>query len=467
MKNVSSLKSNDTNSPKTPGGISKSLLTPCRRLGLSRNWRKSGPSPFISPLASVSADVVEDKSSSRKRKESLSDENIQLTENNTESEISSENIAHTPSRNVEAPRRKKSKTLLTAINESEEQELPRKKSNEEQIIPETQEDFSHTVADEVVSTPVRKKSKKSKKHVSPINNISDEPKINSKSEEQQASPAVTEIDNLEGTYKIKEKSPNDLSKECVVVIQRKMFKNNERNDKTTNSKVTKEQNPPDKHDSDSDEAPLINIHKQNSMKSNNTVIKDEDDDFINKNKTSKVKSQMLKNSKSPKSRQKSIKQVKTKTNQTTVEVKPSQSCLDEDDDDDDFDNRKTILIKKTYEKVSKPIKAKSTGSITQRDIDKLRERIEAKKKLLLAQSLSPDTEELRNLIKKWQKGCQDALMELLDLMRNKFSDKATMDYSEMLKTLKIPPSLVGYDSENDCFISPDDESIILGRFKDI
>ncbi|CAB3232534.1 unnamed protein product [Arctia plantaginis] len=465
MKNISSLRSNDTNSPKTPGGISKSLLTPCRRLGLSRSWRKSGPSPFISPLASVSADVEEKKSASRKRKECLSDENIQLTDNNTENEISSENIEHTPSRNVEAPRRKKSKTLLVAINEPEEQELSSKVCKDDQSILETQAADGHTVEPEVVSTPVCTKPKKSKKHVSPLKSSTNELKINPKSDEQLDSPDVPVKEHTEeATYAIKEKIPNDLSKECVVVIQRKMFKNSESNVK--NSKLIKEENPFDKLDSDSDEAPLIKIQKQNSIKSNEKVIKDEDDDFVDENKTSIVKLHKVKNAKSPKNKQKTTKPVKTKSSNTTIEIKPLQSCLD-DDDDDDFDNKKTILIKKTYDKVSKPTKAKSTGSITQRDIDKLKERIEAKKKLLLAQSLTPDTEELRSLIKKWQKGCQDALMELLDLMRNKFSDNTTMDYSEMLRTLKIPPSLVGYDSENDCFISPDDTSIILGQFKDI
>ncbi|XP_075986444.1 uncharacterized protein LOC142983451 [Anticarsia gemmatalis] len=473
MKNVFSLKSSNTNSPKTPGGISKSLLTPCRRVGLSRNWRKSGPSPFISPL-SGNTEVKEEKIETRKRKQRVPDENIEESpttsfvdkqdegdEGNTEV---SDNVDKTPPRSVELPRRKRSKTLVSAINKVQE-DVPETIEKEQTSAIPVVVDVCDTENVEVVSTPVRTKSKKSKKRNSPIKSSHKEVKcdVDEAFVNSSITPSVNKKKEEEAIYTIKEKSPNDLKKECIVVIQRKIFKNVENN--TTNEITqTKEEKKPPETDSDSDETPLINLHKQNSVKSSTkAIIADDDDDFIeNKSKIKPIK----KDTKSPKTKSKNSKLSKTKVEKIVTESKPSsQDCFD--DDDDDFDNKKTILIRKTYEKVAKPMKAKSTGSITQKDIDALKERIEAKKKLLLAQSLTPDTEELRTLIKKWQKGCQEALMELLDLMKTKFPDKERMDYSEMLKTLKIPPSLVGYDSENDCFNSPDDASIILGQFKDI
>lgn len=494
MKNVASLKSNNTNSPKTPGGISKSLLTPCRRLGLSRNWKKSGLSPFISPLSNSSQVVTEltdVKKESRKRKERIADENVEETTNviNDDENVEGivENIDKTPSRNVKLPRRKKSKTLITTINKSQEDIVTdgpiQENANKVEAVEEPPNHDCHSNDNvETVVTPVRSKSKTSRKRMSPVKTT---PKMNTliqqldySNENETASEykenfAETNKSDLskeqksnkeEPIYTIKAKSPNDLQKECVVVIQRKLFKNVQ-NNKNSGDQSTKTNEKAIQSDSDSDEEPLINLHKQNSTKSKTDIIADDDNDFID-NKTNKVKPNKVKITKSPKNKLKANKTSKVQPEKVITEPKsPYQNSFD--DDDDDFDNKKTILIRKSYDKVSKPIKAKSTGSITQRDIDNLRNRIEAKKKLLLAQSLTPDTEELRSLIKKWQKGCQDALMELLDLMRNKCPGNDDMDYSQMLKALKIPPSLVGYDSDNDCFNSPDDATIILGQFKDL
>ncbi|XP_026729298.1 gelsolin-related protein of 125 kDa-like [Trichoplusia ni] len=491
MKNVSSLKSNNTNSPKTPGGISKSLLTPCRRVGLSRNWRKSGPSPFISPVTS-SVEAQEEKSEGRKRKERVledSNENLSITPNVARKETNDDQLCdteNTPSRNVEVPRRKKSKTLLTAINKSQEDidnisevTITNSKIENNIEISKVKEDL----ITEVVSTPVRTKSKKSKKQSPSSKRNSKEEKVKLKQKLPDNSLQATDIlhgkpvEIEEPIYKIKEKSPNDLRKECIVVIQRKIFKkieyneNDEQNSKSSKNKSEKSSSQA-LFDSDSDDLPLNQISNKDMEKSdtgykqneniNKTKInkEDEDDDFIDKEKPKKVI--VVPKAKSPKIQK--TKSSKTKVEKAKEKPKPlSQSSCDEDDD---FDNKKTIIVRKTYDKVVKPSKAKSTGSITQNDIDELRARIEAKKKLLLAKSINPDTEELRTLIKKWQKGCQDALIELLDLMKTKFHDKQDMDYSEMLKTLKIPPLLVGYDSKNDCFNTPDDASIILGQFND-
>ncbi|CAH1641374.1 unnamed protein product [Spodoptera littoralis] len=502
MKNVSALKSDSTNSPKTPGGISKSLLTPCRRVGLSRNWRNKGPSPFISPLSGSTPTLREVTNDTRKRKSLVLDDNIEKTsevsdvDNTSEIQVEqSSEIDKTPSRNVQLPRKKKSKTLLIAINRSQEDVSANLEVTNETSAITIKEDTSEDVSvqnieniDEV-STPVRTRSKKSKKQSPRVRALSK----NNKNADIASEVSANEINDIkigsdtenckdpkDEEYKIKERSPNDLRKECIVVIQRKIFKKTEDSNTDTMKNEEKHDNSTSQalFDSDSDEIPLnqLNSAKNKSEKANeeekkttteNIIDITEDDDFVDKSTKVNVNKVKEKEKKSPKHKLKTNKPLKLKTEKVKVQPKPS-SQSSYDDDDDDFDtNKKTIIIRKTYEKVSKPLKAKSTGSITQQDIDELKARIETKKKLLLAQSINPDTAELRNLIKKWQKGCQNALMELLDLMKTKFHDKQDMDYAEMLRTLKIPPSLVGYDAENDCFNEPNDASIILHKFQDL
>uniref|UniRef100_A0A2A4JU92 Swi5-dependent recombination DNA repair protein 1 homolog n=1 Tax=Heliothis virescens TaxID=7102 RepID=A0A2A4JU92_HELVI len=495
MKNVSSLKSNAINSPKTPGGISKSLLTPCRRVGLSRNWKNKGPSPFISPLSGYTQEVKEEKVETRKRKQRVLQDNVEKTPETCtadpdEVEVEQSNdLDKTPSRNVELPRRKKSKTLLASINKSQEDTNTHSEVTSENVdeavaeVSSLKEEGQNDENIEEVSTPVRTKSKKSKKRSPRLKTSSKDTKTDSKPPVDTQNAANTETPDKspeaapDMVYQVKEKSPNDLRKECIVVIQRKIFKKTE--DSVKEVKETKSSSQA-LFDSDSDEVPLIQLNKETKNKTDNrnciteqkqinnkveTVPNsNEDDDFIDK--STKIHTVKNKDAKPMKNKLKTNKNTKVKPEKVKEPPKPSsQSSFD---DDDDFDNsKKTILIRKTYEKVSKPLKAKSTGSITQKDIDELRARIEVKKKLLLAQSINPETEELTTLIKKWQKGCQEALKELLDLMKTKFHDKQDMDYSEMLQTLKIPPSLVGYDAENDCFNEPNDASIILGQFEDL
>ncbi|CAH0696989.1 unnamed protein product [Spodoptera exigua] len=502
MKNVSAIKSNSTNSPKTPGGISKSLLTPCRRVGLSRNWRNKGPSPFISPLSGSTPTVREVNIDTRKRKSLVLDDNVEKTPEVSDvdniSEIKAEpssEIDKTPSRNVELPRRKKSKILLTAINCSQEEAgVNLEQTNKNCAIPIREETAEDVIVDNIgnieeVSTPVRTRSKKSKKpsprlKTIPKNNkhLNEEPDVcdNELADVDIAADTKNSETPKDTEYKIKERSPNDLRKECIVVIQRKIFKKTEGSNNDTKRNEEKQGNSSSQalFDSDSDEIPLNQINSSKSKQGK--AIEDatiptpkditdinEDDDFVDKSSKVIVSKVKEKETKSPKHKLKINKPLKLKPEKHKVQPKPSLHSS-YDDDDDDFDiNRKTILIRKTYDKVSKPSKAKSTGSITQQDIDELKARIETKKKLLLAQSINPETAELRNLIKKWQKGCQNALVELLDLMKTKFHDKQDMDYAEMLRTLKIPPSLVGYDAENDCFNEPNDASIILDKFQDI
>ncbi|XP_021190054.3 claspin [Helicoverpa armigera] len=492
MKNASSLKSNAINSPKTPGGISKSLLTPCRRVGLSRNWKNKGPSPFISPLSGTPQEVKEEKVETRKRKQRILEDNVEKTPETCtadpdEVELEQSNdIDKTPSRNVELPRRKKSKTLLASINKSQEDISTHSDVTNENTTVAVDETISlkeigqNDENIEEVATPVRTKSKKSKKR-SPSLKVSTKiaktdpkPIIDTQDKASTDTPDKSSAAATDMVYQVKEKSPNDLRKECIVVIQRKIFKKTE--DSVKEEVKDAKSSSQALFDSDSDEVPLKQLNKESKNKADSVtehkqidnktepIIPNEDDDFIDK--STKINTIKNKDSKPSKNKLKTSKNTKTKPEKVKEQPKPSsQSSFD---DDDDFDNsKKTILIRKTYEKVSKPLKAKSTGSITQKDIDELRARIEMKKKLLLAQSINPDTEELRTLIKKWQKGCQNALIELLDLMKTKLHDKQDMDYSQMLQTLKIPPSLVGYDAENDCFNEPNDASIILGQFEGI
>lgn len=491
MKNVSSLKTKNE-SPKTPGGISKSLLTPCRRVGLSRSWRKGGPSPFVSPLAG-NAEVVQEKDT-RKRKSEESTKNI-----DSENDIQNESIDKTPTRSVAAPRRKKSK-ILSNVNNSETRSADIENSNDntsKDELPKTT-NLDTKIESAGVVTPVLLKSKiKSKKFESPLNTsmIHIETNIDVKENSEEVVKLKEKQILIQNEVANKKNSPENLTKECIVVIQKKIFKKDLRaiDKQDKNNTVTEKDSKTDAKcntskvndhkptsqtlfDSDSDDVPLCQINKKvpNNPQISKPVIIDEDDDFTENNKI-KVKKLEDKTT-STGSLKKNKKKTKEKAAVDQKEVEPpkelwsiikapSQSSID-DDDDFEFDKKKTILIRKCYEKVTKPLKAKSTGSITQKDIDELKSRIEVKKKLLLAKAMTQDTEELRGLIKKWQRGCQDALMELMELMRNKFPDKQNMDYSEMLQSLKIPSALVGYDADNDCFNTPDDTSIILSKFND-
>ncbi|XP_072932170.1 uncharacterized protein [Epargyreus clarus] len=460
MKGVSP--SNNKGSPKTPGGISKSLLTPCRRVGLSRKWKKSGCSPFISPLSTQNSTPENNEDNDmKKRKKCVEHEVLQnktskgivdIEECNvsiSKSGNSHENndITNTPSR-AQIPR-KKSKTLSLALKTSDEindveissNKLVEKESHssEKEIILEntlhetncreignkTQEiDSKPTkqLSDGIVSKPVRTESKgKSKLSLK---------KSNSKSDCNDLKSSKT------CNTKPKEKSPNNLTKECIVVIQNKIFKNE--SEKTEgNTELSQES------DKDCDIPLSLLKRKSTDSVTLNTL---NDDDFIRKPKELQSK------------KKRNLSMIKqSKSSQSTESTNVSQSSQE--------DLKRTILVKKTYEKVTTPLKAKSTGSITQKDIDDMRERIEMKKKLLMAKAMSIDNEELRSLIKKWQKGCQDALMELLELMKKKLPDQRNMDYAEILQTLKIPPELVGYDAENDCFVTPDDVSVLMSTFK--
>lgn len=473
MKTISATKSK-TDSPKTPGGISKALLTPCRRLGLSRNWKKSGPSPFQSPLSGTPEVKQEEKveKKTRKRKESCEEtstsQDVTSTPNSLK-ELDSE--VSTPVKNVELPRRKKSKTLLSAINDTTDDQDGQNDGDNLNMVEnisfnkENTQKESITIENEVtepISTPVRLKSKsKSLKKKSPaVNKMSN-----------LANNEINEITSENGqNEKVKVKSPNNLTKECIVVIQKKIFKheisdkdNKEpQNDNKLKQDGNKEQHNTKKSsqtilDSDADDIPLCQLNKLENETKGSIISIDDDDDFTISKKTKKhdTKTQ-IELSKPKKSN--------SKTQKPEIKIQNStQNLIESDEDDDFFEKKHTIVVKKTY---LKPIKAKSTGSITQKDIDDLRARIEKKKKMLLAKTLSNDTSELRELIKKWQKGCQEALIQLMDLMKTKMPSNEQMDYSNMLKVLKIPANLVGYDSENDNFITPDDESIILANISD-
>ncbi|CAG9134788.1 unnamed protein product [Plutella xylostella] len=514
MSNVSSVKPGSNSrhdSPKTPGGISKSHLTPCRRVGLSKKWRKSGPSPFVSPLASANSP----REGSDRTK--TMPHPIKLTPNSKEEEncggeqfasnhdeLSKENedavlnrasanvdIVTTPLRSVHSIRKSKSKCLMSLDSIDEcPKDISRPCTNVADNILENK-DININKDEETISKPVKSKSKSMKKPKSP--------KIDVTAKDLKESEKVSELDNKDEintlisspekdySYSVKEKSPNNLTKECIVVIQRKINKN----------AITKKDNSCDKtekilleeknkanlvsqalFDSDSDEAPLSTITKKASVENIDVEMKkrprqlaldDDEDDFTdtdkrpNKLKKLEDKSTSISDLKTSAKTNLSHKHKEKSIPKKIVVNKPISQMSFDDDDDFDFSSKRTILIRKSYDKVIKPQKAKSTGSVTQKDIDDLKAKIEMKKNLILAKAMTSETEDLRNLIKKWKKGCQDALAELMDLMKSKFPEKQYMDYSEILQMLKIPSALVGYDSDNDCFTSPDDANIILDR----
>ncbi|CAF4839135.1 unnamed protein product [Pieris macdunnoughi] len=418
-------------SPKTPGGISKTLLTPCRRLGLSRKFNRKGPSPFISPL-SRSQNSTEITKVCKKRKICCTSEESAFSPQSPEETVlavpetiacisSPTHISDTPSRSIPISK-KNSKVFLMLQNVDA--------NNKDDITKSTE--------------IVRKSPQNNNKTLSKLSRVNSKKKIKTVQQCEQSN-ILNEISKVDSTKanELNVKDPNNLNKECIILIQKKMLKslkthqqgdNNSHINKASMINTSVSQT---LFDSDSDDLPLCDLNKK------------QDNDFV---KTLSVKK---------KSSPKSIPNInKIKNVKPMTETKTLQKSFDNDDDDFEFTKR-TILVKKTYEKVVKPSKAKSTGSITQKDIDELKHRIEMKKKLLIAKAMTEDTEELRNLIKKWQKGCQEALFELFDLMKKKFPDNQNMDYSEILKTLKIPPELVGYDIENDSFITPDDNTIIL------
>lgn len=511
---------NDSPKPKTPGGISKSLLTPCRRVGLSRNWKKGGVSPFISPLSSNKK--IEDRKGASDTPEDNS-KNIHCN-----SSIDTSNKTDT---SVTKPLRKRSRTLLTALNENNDQSATSAApclENEQQvenIISTPKEKRENEEQQETnqndVSTPVSHLSKGKRKSFKYKTNQKDQQqdenvtlespnelklsRTKSMNESKEKIKNKTGNDNIESKCKmqvsnencaenqskkisshlestpqfefnscsgrpiingscnintsdIKEKkkisSPNDLSKECIVVLQNNLFKGLHKNETIAQTTKTSKN---DKKTSqtlfDSDDEPLINLNKEKHLLDNY-----DDVDFIERKPKLPKLCEEIKDTQNTSS---GSQKTKNKTPNMTSKINSQIKDLSDDDEDFDLGSKKTIIIRKTYDKVMKPSKAKSTGSITQKDIDDLKLRIESKKKQLLAKSMTEDTKELRDLIKRWQKGCQDALLELMNLIKMKCPDKSNMDYTEILKALKIPVNLVGYDAENDCFVTPDDESIIM------
>ncbi|XP_049880695.1 muscle M-line assembly protein unc-89-like [Pectinophora gossypiella] len=507
MKNASCLKTTKNESPKTPGGISKSLLTPCRRVGLSRNWKKAGPSPFVSPLSGGNTRQEEarvEKKETRKRKtreeteeaiqfttEALGTRNSVLTDGGDDEIVQSrdtEDLSSTPTRHIEVPRKKKSKTLISALSnniDSQKIEPSDVKEPTKTISAEIKSKETLDVQETTPSVSVlaqKSKSSKAKKIISPktieVSKHISQDKICDEIELKENINDSKDHENvkvLKGTENVKPTSPKELTKECIVVIQKKIFKTDKKDSKKEEkdglNKISQ-----DFLDSDSDDVPLGQLNKQkmenrkvctekNFDPEPEIINLDDDDDFAD-NKKVKVK-KVDRATSIGGLKKKPVKNSKLKTHKPVVIPATNQSIDLDDDDDFDLDNKKTILIRKTYEKVIKPQRAKSTGSITQKDIDELKAKIEVKKNLLLAKAMTEDTEELRCLIKKWQKGCQDALIELMELMRNKFPDKRDMDYSEMLSMLRIPANLVGYDDENDSFNTPEDSNIVLSKFNDL
>lgn len=517
MKNVALLQSTKNESPKTPGGISKSLLTPCRRIGLSRNWKKAGPSPFVSPVPGSTqnkVDVKVEKKCTRKRKEPVSDnENKDLSENtpsttnedvlNADDSVITvpskvcQDIDSTPTRHIALPHKKKSRLLA----DSEDM-----KSNYKSSLREVQ--FTLEKPEEIILCTEQRKEEPVKELIDSLTTTHQTPSSITKKHKPTKSNAKSSIikdiivkeDVDTSLCNNKEESQNkkslkNLTTECVAVIQKKIFKTKEKDLLTVDKKerdignlhhcnkiVTTEDDKTVSQTllySDSD-VPLCNLNKTvtENVKTNfepqkqpEVINSIEDDDFtgtkivtvaklVHKNtSTSGLKSGKVKKQKLSKPKiQKNVK--------TPIDSKTASQNSYVDDDDFEFETKRTILIRKTYDKVAKPLKAKTTGSITEKDVDELKARIEMKKKVLLAKATTEDTKELRELIKKWQKGCQDALAELMDLMKKKCPDKKHMDYSEMLQMLKIPSNLVGYNSDDDCFYTPDDTSIVLSKFND-
>ncbi|CAG5020861.1 unnamed protein product [Parnassius apollo] len=501
MKN-SDKKFNECDSPKTPGGISKSLLTPIRRLGLSRKWKKPGSSPFVSPLASNTikpSDEDGEEKKSRKRKLCVDEEpeNIQLTPvvDNTVENVNSEVIStpplgqdstvNTPIRKV---KRKKSKTLLSSSSCAQSRETTKNPSyihiqdpGNLNVCTEVRQ-TENTAQEEQQTSNSENLENKSPTQVvleREVNIQSERTEIPNEKKKGNLEP-ICEESTSENVVIAQTKVPNNLTKECIVVIQNKIFKPANKN-RTKNDICKRKNNSMSQviFDSDSDDVPLSCMNKKEDLQKESL-----NDDFSNIKSTKEPKVQQSMNKSSLKDRKiatsekkKTHKITKHSKDENLPEKKIEQIALNsssqssnsfEDDDDDDFEmNKRTILVRKSYDKVTKISKAKSTGSITQRDIDELKARIETKKKLLFAKAMTKETEELRGLIKKWQKGCQDALMELLELMKKKLPDQSNMDYSNILDMLKIPHDLVGYDPENDCFVTPDDNSILALTFNDL
>lgn len=505
MKNVALSQSMKSESPKTPGGISKSLLTPCRRVGLSRNWKKAGPSPFISPVPGSTQNNVEvkvERKHTRKRKEPVPDnENEDLHEetpstttagkgvlNADESVISAsskirQDIDTTPTRHIALPRKKKSRMLADSNDKKSNNKSPLREVQCSEEKPEETFDCTEQMKEDMVSTTPQT-SNITKKHTPTKSNV--------KSTIVKDVEVKEDIDTLQSNNKLEslnKKSPNNLTNECVVVIQKKLFKmkendlqivpNKEKDLDHSNKTVnTKDGKAVSQTLFDSDDIPLRNLIKNKTenikpmlepQKQPVIINFIEDDDFT-ETKVVKVAKLVDKNTstgglKAGKLRKQKLSNPKIQKNATTpIDYQRAAQSSFEDDDDFEFEAKKTILIRKTYEKVSKPVKAKTTGSITQKDIDELKAGIEMKKKVLLAKAMTEETRELRDLIKKWQKGCQVALAELMDLMKSKCPDKKNMDYAEMLQMLQIPSNLVGYNAEDDCFTTPDDASIVLSKF---
>lgn len=425
--------------PKTPGGISKTLLTPCRRVGLSRKWKKSCTSPFISPLniETGSTPRTETKRSAEKRKQIPHDiENIdeQIVNNDPDNIVTEDsecdNVITTPSRPVQLPRRKKSR-ISVVINATEN-------------TPEHATETLHNTVDiDDKSDKLLAKASESKSQIS--SNVTE----NSVSQDIISDDTSKVKDNIEETEE-------PVVKLAVKKTSKKATKkkSGELSIKGIDSvSILKLHNSVSQNlfDTVTDVTPLSDIAKLNN------VTNDLPSEQVSFNK---IKVAIVKNFEDKKTSTGDLKKhVTQKFKKDLVEATLGNennlsqiSIISLSDEDDDFDlEKKTILVRRSYNKTAKPIKCKSTGSITQKDIDKLRKRIEMKKQQLRAKTNTAETKDLTDLIKKWRKGSHDALNELMELMKLKMPDKHNMDLSELLEMLKIPPDLIGYDVEHDCY----------------
>ncbi|XP_077289349.1 uncharacterized protein LOC143913441 [Arctopsyche grandis] len=281
----------------------------------------------------------------------------------------------------------------------------------------------------------------------------------------------------------------DVSCDDIVDTQKNKTESNETCTTTKNSILLSD-------DSDNDNIPLKDLTNSNqpfvdlndskvtlhNIRDNKDGIKQKasmstmsDDDFddrrsscskllLNESSTSKKNSspnlndQTLKSKKSQSKKDTKMKKSKSETNcSKSNKTKISKIALSQNsvsssvasDSDDDFEV-KTTFKKKSLNTVST---SKNQKSVIQ-EIEEIKTRLKEKKeKLEMLKIQNPKVRscfEFQNLIITWRTACQSALLELIEVNRNKNTgEKVMMD--ELLNLLHIPSDLVKYDIERMSF----------------
>ncbi|GJQ76006.1 hypothetical protein Trydic_g18060 [Trypoxylus dichotomus] len=451
------------------GGIRKSLLTPCRRIGLSRNRKTPNNTPFVSPLETKEITLVNDLSlNAIKINEVQSSENISTTPivrekkkqqlkdvcDKYKNEIYTENGEQTKLLgNMKEPEDIKIKSLkkndrktiknkrkndLNGSNQKETSESSKQLKTNIEIKSSSKEDSEYSSDSDIVriSRIKRKITKKNrgKCYILDSDEEEDSPFSGFPSSGSSYEGLIQE-NSVDNHFEIKKRKKNNSSQE---------------NNRVTGNKSVKEKSLVVSNLLQEDGHSVLERDKEND-RDNKTRVNDDnilDRKSISGNNNSplnitpkhiKIIEDEASHIQKSRPKLKSNKEVKRK-----LSLKKSISSASSLNDDEVLSSTpKEDATTEPFidiEVIEEIIKLEKTIQDKESQLQKLQQ-AEIYRKLHKLNDIKSETN-------TWKIGCQEALQDLL----KKLNEHSSIDMVTMLNNLKVPQDMFKYDPENDCFL---------------